>query len=516
MECFWNSGEREKIKGLDILGLRQLDQSIEQKWVAGVTTISFRARYLSLLPWLLAEFYKHQLDLGGGRAEFDESVFKETLSRFEFVVLFASRFGKDWGESGNVLGVIGPNLYKDSLFEFEENGRVEVVSNIGGASYGTYIMPCRTFGILDTTGGSEAAPAKITPIGQKIYEARQKALASNELLKLILSGGMLTREALASEGRHFSVNGLSHNPEEHRILQDAFVSPYIDDDGVKGLYLRFNETVRWSLSSIKDSGKSSAEIISENYFNVVNSTDIDFNDVDLVWAEYELRRRVHFAIELFLSSLTDTLMDLVNGSVVDVVNSWASAEHFPGLLSAILPYETTPFEDNLGDVGDRISSHAFPDRPISVKPVRALSPCPRALYAISLLITCCEQTKQLRDNNKLPARNHYMEQAFSIIEKSKNMSLRDVMTDLLLHIVVEPHLGTTLRKMGQGQKCSLRFYPEGYVLHPTGTPVAAGYSGDRLGNVIGMSADLGYYVRKGGKFSLSNEGGKLLAKLEKV
>jgi hypothetical protein len=61
--------------------------------------------------------------------------------------------------------------------------------------------------------------------------------------------------------------------------------------------------------------------------------------------------------------------------------------------------------------------------------------------------------------------------------------------------------------MGQGQKCSLRFFPEGSVLRPTGTGVYPGFSGDRLGNVLGMLADLGYCNRHEGGGYLINEKG---------
>ena len=97
MEIFWNSGERDKIEGQDILGIRQLDQNIEKPWVAGITTVSYHARYLSLLPWILAEFYKSEIERSGGKSEFDNQRYITTLRRMEFVVLASSKIGKEWG-----------------------------------------------------------------------------------------------------------------------------------------------------------------------------------------------------------------------------------------------------------------------------------------------------------------------------------------------------------------------------------------------------------------------------------
>jgi hypothetical protein len=58
-------------------------------------------------------------------------------------------------------------------------------------------------------------------------------------------------------------------------------------------------------------------------------------------------------------------------------------------------------------------------------------------------------------------------------------------------IVAEAHLATTFRKMAGGQKCSLRFFPDGQCLRATSLPVFAGQSGTRLWNVIRVLADAG-------------------------
>jgi hypothetical protein len=240
------------------------------------------------------------------------------------------------------------------------------------------------------------------------------------------------------------------------------------------------------------------------------------SDVEVAWAEYELRRTTHFALELLLSALTDTLGYLTEGTVSQVVREWDTNESLPEILYTSLPFESLSFDGRLCDVDAALRDEGLVAYSPDVRAARDISPAPRALYGLALLLSAAKRTSELRRSGRIQNKEDRdcMEKAFSILAEMAERSVSDVMISLLVHTVVEPHLAATLRKMGQGQKCSLRFYPEGEMLRPTGTRVRAGYSGDRLGNVLGMWADLGELERRlDGRYLLTDRGANTLGEL---
>jgi len=163
MVVFWNEGVAEANAGLDILGVRGPDQSHEALLTGGITTISARARYLGLLSWFLDEWYRRALE--GGRALHDEDAQLVALRRLEKVVLLSTIAGKDSGESGDIRGVLGSDLWAEDVAAFERGGSVDLAATKGGASLGTYVQPCIQLRLL-----LDSAPLGVLAAGRELAD----------------------------------------------------------------------------------------------------------------------------------------------------------------------------------------------------------------------------------------------------------------------------------------------------------------------------------------------------------
>jgi hypothetical protein len=494
MLAFWNSGEQKSTTGLDILGIRQQDQFLEQQWVAGITTISFRARYLSLLPWVIAEFWRRET--GTGSATFDRNRFVAATRRLEFIVLacsHATRTGKNIGP-----GVLGADLHAADIGSLLAGQAVEIPADRGGATYGTYANTCRSFGLLQN--GDEVLPVRLSPRGQAIHALRQQACTGSALAAAVFDGGSINLDLARREASLFSINAVPDLVVECKALRQALSEPFSEAPAPKAAYERFRGTARWIFNELRSAPNWSANLIARAYEAALNSDDPD--PVVLAWAEYELRRRAHFSLELLLSAVTTTITEMDGGGLDDMMARWRRrAAPLPAFtkLGVIEPTAT------LASMLCSLPADATISDPLQTAPFTNQAPDGQALSAALLLGMLERQTANLRASGKLPDHRHYLERAFAIIIDGRDRGIWSTVRQLC-QLVVSRHLETTLRKMGAGQKCSLRFFPEGERLVPTGYAVSPGYSGDRLGNVLNMCADLGWLQRLPSGFALAGDG----------
>ena len=271
--------------------------------------------------------------------------------------------------------------------------------------------------------------------------------------------------ALESEAQYFSVNALDELPEECELLQDAFLHEYGNSSEVNRMYRGFLATSSWAFAQLETGSMSTAQLIAGAYKDATNGRAA--SDAGMAWAEYDLRRRVHFAIELLLSALTDTLMDLTEGTVDDVLEAWTTGEPVPALLSEVLAIKQPVLKATVGELEEGLTTDAWLEQPVPITESRALTPCWKALLGVGILTASRRQTESARTSGKIRHRGNYLERAFAVLDDERGSSLGTVLRRLLFEVVIEAHLSTTLRKLSQGLHCSLRFFPEGALLRPT-------------------------------------------------
>ena len=498
-------------RALDILGYRQVDQDVEKEWVSGITTISYRARYLSLLPWLVAEYYGRR-GLGNDTeiGKPDQEELLASVRRLDVVIVACTQHS-DRTNQTQTGGLIGPDLYIDEIEALAQGETITPGQSQGGTSYGTYVAPCRAFGLLAHENLPGSWAPKLTPRTSTMRECRQTLADGSQLANIVLDGGQISPETIAAEAHLFSTSSLTDDrcESERQLLIDSLFQPEATQD--RSQYERFAQTVQLILTAVHGGLSGSPQVIAKTYANACRADPSSLDDVTLAWATYELHRRVHFALELLLSAVTKVVVDHDGATVNGVLAEWTT-DDWPSELESYLNTSVFDWSMPLGRFVESVLDEAFLSGPVERSTGRKLKGGPKALFALSLLCATWRQTQHLRESERrLEGAKAGMWRAFPILDQALDTQLVDAALELTNQCVVEAHLATTLRKMGHGLKCSLRFFPDGVVLRPTGVEVMAGYSGDRLGNVMGILGDLGFITPDGN--ALTAHGHSLLQSL---
>ncbi len=236
----WGDDLLDTTQGLDILGVRGIDQAVEQGLVNGITTISQRARYLSILPWALGEYLVDHASEG-----FDWDSLTVYLRRVEFMTLAASRLDSELN-GADAIGALGANLHQERLAALINGGTVTFPDDSGGAMLGTYFAPCRTIGLL--VDGDDAVPYRLSPRGREIWKLRKERLPNSPAIEAISSGGEISRTLAEAAIPEFSLGSLALSSDESQLLYYALVTlwdPETESERtrVANAYDAFNGTI---------------------------------------------------------------------------------------------------------------------------------------------------------------------------------------------------------------------------------------------------------------------------------
>lgn len=497
-KLFWGDGLRKQIKGLDVLGVRRVDQVAESRLSGGITTVSQRARYLSDLTWLVTEWMVRETR--DGAAEHDHYSFRQAQGRLEALVLAATAVA---GADGNQRGLIGAQLYGEQMKALKGGGSFVLPEGGSATLLNTYYGPVRAMDLLMDAAGDDQAPWRTTERGKRLWEERSETMNGNPLAGMVFTGGTLDQAMLLEHGHAFSANGLPHSPGEAAVLRSAFFG-----DASEAATAPFRKSLDWLMAASAEEPIRPVEL----FGNAMRSTERGANDADRPvaarWGEVEFRRRVHYPLELLLSAFCTDLQAHADetgesASAAEIARRWASEEEVcPAVLDLWPGADAAWHRPAAGALAD-VDMDALWEAPLASHWFSSVKPHERALAALMILATCAKLGAQA-----FPPDQGTGGKALAIVDGAlagaqPNASIMDLVVRLLSEVILPAHYATALRKLGGGLDSSLRFFPEGGNgrFRPTPTATGAGFSGDRLTNIMVMLADIGCLVQADGGFA---------------
>ena len=214
----WVKTDTIKTEGLDLLGLRLPSQTISNRLLTGITTISTTIRYVSLRAWIIYRYKETKLP--------DEwKAFYEFAAKIEAAIAI-----------GNLLvdrrmgGLVGKN--KAVKVIDDDNELIELSALVDRIATSIYAEPSEQLGI--SRSRSSGIPALTEERGIPLAEVVEQILEETEFAQKIFIDpkcNVFSREELEELGTAFPINEPSES-ERHYLAAAIFPQNPINKDEI--------------------------------------------------------------------------------------------------------------------------------------------------------------------------------------------------------------------------------------------------------------------------------------------
>ncbi len=331
-----------------------------------------------------------------------------------------------------------------------------------------------------------------------LWKARQSTLTDPSVVKLLFAGGLLTRDQATRAVDSFSLGRLPAGSVEAALLREAFGNPWQTSPSLQSQlderYHRFDETRSWIETWASDERAAANRLLARNLDACRKGTL--GTQISLAWADYEWRRRHHFALELLLSAVCGLLQSIDTASPKELVDE-ARADFLrdPAALTALWPEATQAWTCSAVDAFSSVPADLMAGRSLPFTAFTEMRASQRLLGAFALVSALEKQTLSFRAFKMGSPVRSTSDLALQLVMSVDAIPFEVFICTFMERCAIIPHLQVTLRKMAGGQKCSLRFFPEGQRLRLTANQSGAGFSNSRLDNTINIFVDIGVFRR---------------------
>lgn len=440
---YWNKDILDDTQGLDILGIRALDQGIEANLVNGVTTVSARGRYFSVLPWAINQYYQMTIQAG---KPFVQEEFSTFLTRVEFLINAASQADPSGKPGGAILG---SDVFGEQMKALKSGQPVPLPSSKGSRILNIYYNPCKGIGLLDDGSANDKLPYQLTERGKTLWAARQTKLENSPILKLLYDGGNVDPDIAIAAVPEFSLGSLSSDSEEAKLLRTAFRTPWQATKAYAGTveqrYALFLQTQDWIASWSSDGQLSANRVLARNLQACSQGERSD--QASIAWAEYEWRRRQHFALELLLSSICGMLRLIGDASPIEIVQAAEADSRSNGALAELWPDCGRAWAGSVKQAVLSVPEKLMLGTPLPSHPFNQLRDSQKMLASFALITALESQTRTFRDVDISKPTKSISDLALKLILSAGDQPFPEFLKSFAEDCAIVPHLQVTLRKM---------------------------------------------------------------------